>query len=173
MSDDILIGAYASWVVANVRAADIREKAYFLSIGYSDDSEPVQTTIGIGLDRERQTGDDEAKREWAVGCDWYNPANFENCDTVALCTIKPPTLDTSTVANNGWRDFYVALAQALADRDWSGELAVTDDFVVFATDYHLEHLAANFHLCVPVALRERLLADGWISEQMAREQESQ
>lgn len=159
--------------MANVRAADIREKAYFLSIGYSDDSEPVDLTIGIGLDRERRTGDDELKREWAAGCEWYNPANFENCDTLALCTVKAPTLDTSTVASNGRRDFYVALAQALADRDWSGDLGVTDDFAVFATDYHLEHLAANFHRSVPVGVRARLLADGWIPEQMAREQESQ
>lgn len=66
----------------------------------------------------------------------------------------------------------MTLARRLALRDWSDDLPVTEDFVIYATDYHLEHLAANFHLCVPVALRERLLADGWIPAQMAHGQQS-
>ena len=167
MEFENVLRLYEQWVIASITGAQIGERAYCLVIGYdADDPDDVHVSLGVGLDRERR-GEGAGSRKR-----WYNPADFANFDTPRLGALTCPKVQAPPRTEDEWRDLYVTLARRLALRDWSDDLPVTEDFVTYATDYHLEHLAANFHLCVPVALRERLLADGWISEQMAHGQES-
>ena len=158
---------YETWVIATIRAASFRQPAYFLAIAYDgDDDEDVYIALGVGLDRERKEADPAKKEDWTKYGDWYNPANFENYE-LGYATL-PKSVDLAPDEKAWGRDFYVELSRRLALRDWSKDLPITDDFVVFATDYHLDHLGENFGLSVPAPLRERLLADGWIPEALAR-----
>ena len=169
MTDEELAAIYESWVVEVVINARVSERAYFLVVAYDGDDPEIGIFLGVGLDRERRDGDLSRKERRAKFGDWYNPANFENFDTPKFgVLIRQPTGQAAPRVE-GWRDLYVELARRLSLRDWSSDLPVTDDFVVYATDIHLEDLEANFRATVPLPVRERLLAEGWISETMAHE----
>ena len=169
MTDVELATIYENWIVAVVKDAHVCEPAYFLVVAYDGDDPELSIMPGVGLDRERRDGDLSRKQRWAKFGDWYNPANFENFETPEFGALTcRPTAHVPTRAE-GWRDLYVELARRLSLRDWSSDLPVTDDFVVYATDIHLEDLEANFRATVPLHLRECLLAEGWISETMAHE----
>jgi hypothetical protein len=176
----------AAWTVALLAKANIRDPAFFLCIAYDFEGEGFPAPMpGVGLDAERRRSRSadavaQAVARYGEGrrSGYYNPANYSHFDTGSLIgqSADIVRLGNSMLDTAQWREsrrtipeFYVGVARALQKAGLDSVLSVTDDFVVFATDVHMEYWRNSMRQCVNVAQRQRLYNDGWLPGELAKD----
>ena len=176
-STDDLVGLVEAWVIDVVRRSSLRESVFFLCVAYDGDEADSfpRPMPAVGLDSERREGD-FAKRllatieKWkekgdGLKADWYNPANYANYEVPTMGALEKPSFLADPKALHlvsDWYSFYVEVARRLSSHDWSDCLQTTDDFVVFATDIHMDKWEESFRANVAPGLRRRLWEGGWV-----------
>jgi len=155
---------------ALVRAHAAEEPIYCLVLHYHPEW-PLPPTIGLGLERDRQTWIDTIDDAETLKLTVWNPAEFSNYrdGTVHwdLPEIDPalaramraiPENDDGTAERA--RATLNRAARRLQQLDWRSIAPVTDDFVVFAVDYELMDLMDNLRQSIPAPLRKALADRG-------------
>lgn len=146
------------------RAGD--EPIYCLVLHYHEEW-PLPPTIGLGLERDRQTWMNSIDDPRTLKLTVWNPAEFSNYRdgtvTWELAELDPAfgravgaiPENTDDAAQRA-RTTLNRAARRLQQFDWHGIARVTDDFVVYAVDYELTHLDENLRHSVPAPLRKAL-----------------
>jgi hypothetical protein len=144
------------------------EPIYCLVLHYHPEW-PLPPTVGLGLERDRQTWIDTIDDVETLKLTVWNPAEFSNYrgDTVTwdLTDIDPELAraireipENDDGAAERAHTTLNRAARRLQQLDWRSIAPVTDDFVVFAVDYELMDLMENLRRSVPSPLRKELAA---------------
>ncbi len=133
-------------VPAAVKAAGVRERCYCLVLSHGETLFPL--TLILGTEAERRAI--LAARGPAGRTYLYSPS-------VLAVLLDDPAgerdralLDEGIARANAWdlgRQTLWQVARELGERDWSGVLDVTDDFVALALDYEADELAESLAAC--------------------------
>ena len=142
------------------------EPIYCLVLHYHPEW-PLPPTIGLGLERDRQTWMNTIDDAETLRLTVWNPAEFSNYRGATvhwdLSDIDPELARAIGAISEG-DDGAVERSRATLNRaaarlqqlDWRSIVSATDDFVVFAVDYELSHLEENLRQSVPGSIRDDL-----------------
>ena len=152
-----------------VAKAKIRSKVYCLVLGYYTER-PLPPCLGIGLESERTAWVKKHGKD--VRFLLWNPEEFRHAFVDKLKLDAPEVSRACHLLNEMMREkescaasrkLLNSVAKRLMQRDWSGELKVTNDFVVVACDIEGQvELAGNFKQSVPKPQLAKLKSNGWI-----------
>lgn len=180
---------FEEWIVQNLRELPIRGEpggrgrkpaAAFLCVAY--DGVGFEPNVVIGLDRDLREGEiarriRQRKDQVTAGtraallANWFNPGYYADVVGAVLpgkyfCAAHPGV--ALLRSGPGLRECLVELTKRLATQDLSKHWPLADDFAVFATDIGMRDFASNFRESVPLAVRARLAASGWIAPELAQ-----
>ncbi|GIG91073.1 hypothetical protein [Plantactinospora endophytica] len=165
---EVLRRALLRQVPAVAREMGIDEPAYCVALGYFA-ADPVGVVVHVGLDSDR--------REWLAAqaepdapdedtfvlwnpCDLHGLETVDYGDAAKIARLLRQELqladagfDTDAEAPSGVnehvRHMLCQVAAELNTVDWSAVLPVTDDFVVYASDWQMVDFDRNLPECVP------------------------
>ncbi len=152
-----------------VAAANVRQPIFALVLGYGPEN-PLPPVLGLGLESERrqwakQHGADAGQVLWnpeeyahtlRPGHEWGDPELVKACDLLNLLIRQKRKYEAAPQLLN-------RVAARLMERDWSGCLKPTADFVVVASDIDGQvEVPANLRASAGPGVLETFKARGWV-----------
>lgn len=155
-------------IVATIATAGLHDKIYNLLLVYDAENLPLPPMLALGPESLRQRAKSEHGKN--AKFELWNPADYPHFNVPELELKNPELLEACALLNQQMaerdnfrpaRRLLNSVAAQLQQRDWTGILQATDDFVVAAVDLESQDdLQKNIKKSAPSELIKKLKREG-------------